>query len=316
MKILVTGSIAYDLLLHYDGSFAKSIDPAHLEELSMAFVTPRFAKHHGGTAANIAWNLRLLNQVPLVVGSVGDDGGEYLSLLEGRGIGVEYIDRLPKHATSTAIVATDSHERQITFYHPGADAHGTWPEKLLDEREEISFAIVSPRDPQMMLKACDWCIKYGIQYLFDPGQNMMAFGQEELLHALRGSRGVICNAYEWQLLSQRTGFSTDAMLQETHLIVITTGENGLSIHTEKNNIVLPACKADKVLNPTGAGDALRAGFLTGLSQGWNLNQSGQLGASLASFVVEQDGTLLDYIDLGHVLGRAEVTYGEALPVLT
>jgi adenosine kinase len=313
MKILVTGSIAYDLLLNYEGSFADAIDPAHLHELSMAFVTPRFARHHGGTAANIAWNLRLLHQDSLLVGTVGNDGGSYVELLRERGVAVENIEKIDSAASSTAIVATDKNERQITFYHPGADSKGTWPEKLSDDRDDISFAIISPRDARLMMEAVQWCITFGIPYLFDPGQQVLALSRDDLLKAIHGSRGVITNAYEWQLLSERTGFSTDALLTETHLLIITHGEAGLTLYTPKDTIVLHACRAEKVVNPTGAGDALRAGILTGLAAGWPLKHCGQLGAAMGSFVVEHEGTLLDFLDINDVIGRAEVTYGEALP---
>ena len=314
-KILVTGSVAYDLLLSYDGSFAEAVDPAHLNELSMSFVTPRFSRHHGGTAANIAWNLRLLNQDPLVVASVGRDGGEYLALLEDRKIPTNFMETIPSHATPTAIIATDNKERQITFYHPGADAHGVWPEKLADERDDIDYAIIAPRDARSMAEAGEWCKKFGVQYLFDPGQQVLAFEQDALLKCIGESRGIICNAYEWQLLSERTGFSTDAILGETHLLIITHGDEGLSLYTKKENITLPACKAEKMVNPTGAGDALRAGIVAGLAAKWTLRQCGQLGASLASFCVEHEGTLMDKIDVEEVYARAEGTYGEKLPEL-
>ncbi len=314
MKILVTGSIAYDLLLHYEGSFPDSIDPQSLQSLSLAFVTPRFARHHGGTGANIAWNLKLLNQDPLLAGTVGNDGGAYLALLKERGIGTEYVQQVASHVTSTAIVATDNQEHQITFYHPGADAHGTWPD-LADRREELVCAIVSPRDAQAMEQAMQWCETYKLPYIFDPGQQVQSFGDQELMRAIQSSAGVITNAYEWSLLSARTSLSTDAILEHVPFLVITYGEQGLTIFTKKSPIVIPPCKPDRVVNPTGAGDALRAGFLTGLGAGWDLAQCGRLGASLASFVVEQEGTLLDHLDMNDVLSRAEVAYGEMLPEL-
>jgi adenosine kinase len=166
-----------------------------------------------------------------------------------------------------------------------------------------------------MVQASLWCEKTGIPYLFDPGQNVLAFGQDDLLQCIRGSRGVICNAYEWQLLSQRTGFSTEEMLKETHLLIITQGEEGLSLTTAKETIVLPACKVEVVRNPTGAGDALRAGILAGLAAKWPLRSCGQLGAAMGSLVVEQEGTLMDTLDKEQVWARVEATYGEKLPDL-
>jgi adenosine kinase len=314
MKILVSGSIAYDLLLRYDGSFPDAIDPAHVDELSMAFVTPRFARHHGGTGANIAWNLKLLNQDPLLVGTVGNDGGTYTALLEERGISTKRVDVLREHATSTAIVATDAAEHQITFFHPGADAFGTFPD-LSEERDDLAYAIISPRDARMMMQGVDWCQKFAVPYLFDPGQQVLALSEDELVRAIDKSAGMVANAYEWSLISKKTSFSIEQLLEHAPLLVMTQAEEGVTVYNRKGAIVLPACKPDAVVNPTGAGDAFRAGFLTGLSGKWSVVNAARLGASLASFVVEKEGTLLDAVDLNEVLGRAETTYGEGLPAL-
>lgn len=315
MKILVTGSIAYDILLQYDGSFKDAIKATDLDSLSVSFFSPHYARHHGGTASNIAWNLRLLNQEPLLVGTVGIDGGEYLALLEEHGVHTKNVQMMKEHVTSTAIIGTDSSERQIAFFHPGADAHGTWPD-LRDDREDISWSIVSPRDAALMIKAGRWCAAQKIQWIFDPGQQIIALSTDELTAAVRTSDGVVVNAYEWSLLSGTIGTSVDEFLNLNPLLVITHGEDGLTIHSRNDGtIVLPACKPEKLINPTGAGDALRAGFITGLSAGWNTKQCGMLGASLASFVVEQEGTLINCMDLNDVIARVEETYGEILPAL-
>ncbi|MDD4319318.1 MAG: carbohydrate kinase family protein [Candidatus Peribacteraceae bacterium] len=314
MKILTCGSIAYDLLLQYDGSFPDAIDPMHIDELSVAYVTPRFARHHGGTGANIAWNLRLLNQEPLLVGTVGNDGGTYTALLEERGISTKRVEVQREHATSTAIVATDSREHQITFFHPGADAYGTFPD-ISEERDDLAYAIISPRDAKVMLQAAEWCRKFAVPYLFDPGQQTSAFSEDELLRAIQGSAGLVANAYEWGLISKRTSFSVDQLLEHVKVFILTQGEDGCTVYTPKGATVLSACKPESVVNPTGAGDAFRAGLLTGLAAKWPLPQAARLGCSVASFVVEQEGTLLDSLDINDVLGRAETTYGEALPAL-
>ncbi len=315
MRILVTGSIAYDILLQYDGSFKDAISGANLDALSVSFFSPHYARHHGGTGSNISWNLRLLDQEPLLVGTVGKDGGEYLALLEERGVACDRVQTLEKHVTATAIIGTDSSERQIAFFHPGADAHGTWPD-LRDDREDIAWGIVSPRNGALMVEAGRWLAAQKIPWMFDPGQLIIGLSKDELTTGIRTSNGVIVNEYEWSLLSEKTGLSVDALLNVNPLLIITQGEKGLTIHSKKDGkIVLPACTPEKVVNPTGAGDALRAGFLTGLSAGWSLTQCGQLGASLASFVVEQEGTLVDFLDRNDVWSRARMTYGDTLPDL-
>ncbi|NOS67853.1 MAG: carbohydrate kinase family protein [Candidatus Peribacteraceae bacterium] len=315
MKILVTGSIAYDVLLQYAGSFKEAIKGTDLDGLSVSFFSPHYAKHHGGTGANISWNLRLLNQAPMLVGTVGSDGGEYVALMEERGISVTHIETLSKHVTATAIIGTDNAARQIAFFHPGADAHGTWPD-LSDDREDIAWGIVSPRNGTLMVEAGQWLAAQKIPWIFDPGQLIIGLGKDELLTGMKTSDATVVNEYEWKLLSEKTGLTIESFLKISPTLIVTLGERGVAIHTRKEGLVeIPACKADKLVNPTGAGDALRAGFLTGLSKGWTLKQCGMLGASLASFVVEQEGTLIDFLDLNDVWSRAEGAYGEALPAL-
>jgi adenosine kinase len=311
-KILVTGSTAYDILLQYDGSFADAVGQADIERLSVSFFSPHYARHHGGTGANIAWNLRLLLQSPLLVSSVGSDGDEYRSLLQNNGVDVSHLELLPKHVTATAIIGTDDASRQIAFFHPGADAHGSWP--ALDARKsDIGYAVVAARNPVLMMEAVRWCEKQKVPLLFDPGQLIIGLSADELAAGIKASAGVICNAYEWSLLSEKTHMSVDDVLETGSFLVVTHGGDGLTIYVQGIEHVLQACPAEMVVNPTGAGDALRAGFLTGLMQGWDIRHCGMLGAALASFIVEQEGTLLHNLDLNRVLGRAETTYGEVLP---
>ncbi len=313
-RILITGSIAYDFLLTYDGSFTDAIDPHALEEFSAAYVTPRFARHHGGTAANIAWKLRLLGGRPLLVGTVGHDGGSYLALLQERSIDTSRVEVLKDHATAMAIVATDDLEHQITFYHPGADSAGSWPD-LSDDCEDIAYAIVSPRDARLMQEALRWCHMMKVPTIFDPGQQMLAFGEDALRRAIAGSKGVIVNAFEWDLLSDRTKFSEEELLQHTEFLVVTHGEKGAVIHTREGQEKIAACVPDAVLNPTGAGDAFRSGLLAGLALGWPLRDAGRLGAAMGSFVVEIEGTLLENLDIDEARERARRTYSEPLPRL-
>lgn len=313
MKILVTGSIAYDILLSYDGSFKDAIG-SDLQHLSVSFFSPHYARHHGGTGSNIAWNMKLLGADPLLVGTVGHDGGSYKALMEERGIDTKYVESLQSHVTATAIIGTDSAERQIAFFHPGADAHGHWPD-LGDDRDDLAYAVIGARNPVLMLSAVRWCQEFKMPYLFDPGQLIIGLSKDDLLASVKGSAGVIANDYEWSLLSEKIGKSAEDVLTMTSYVIVTNGEKGLTIHTSKGKIVVPACKPDRVVNPTGAGDALRAGLLTGLTSGWNLEESGMLGAALASFVVEQEGTLLDDVDTEEVLERGKITYGKELPKL-
>lgn len=314
MKILVTGSTAYDVMLGYDGSFADAIDPNALEDLSVSFFSPHFEKHHGGTGANIAWNLKLLGVDPLLVSTVGSDGGEYSSLLEDRGISTAYLEKLSDSVTATALIGTDTGERQITFFHPGADAHGSFPD-LNEERDDLTHAIISPRNGVLMMEALRWCTEMCVPYIFDPGQQVIALSDDELQYGVEGSAGVIANEYEWELLSKKLNCSEEACLSRTDMLIVTRGENGVTCFSSEGAHTVPACTPEKVMNPTGAGDAFRAGLLTGMHNGWSTLDCLRLGSTMGSFAVEIQGTLLDHIDTDAVWSRAEQTFSEALPAL-
>lgn len=312
MRFLVHGSIAYDLLLRHDGSFVDGIDPKNLNTLSVAYVAQSFARHHGGTAANIAWNLRLLGCEPVIVGTVGSDGGPYVELLRERKIGTGYIQKLENCFTATAIIATDHAAHQITFFHPGADAKGTLP-SMADERDDLAHAIIAPRDAATMLAAAKQCKKEGVPYLFDPGQQSLQFGRDEFRAAVSASSGLIVNAYEWALANARLEWSGEKVIEECGLLIVTQGENGVTLRSKEETVAISACKPDRMVNPVGAGDAFRAGLLLGLGSKWSLTDSGRLGAVLGSLVVEQEGTLLDTLDLDIVRSKALAAYDEELP---
>lgn len=315
MKFLVHGSIAIDLFVGYDGSFTDAIDPKALDTLSVSFFSPRYERHHGGTGANIAWNIRLLGDDPLLVGTVGYDGGEYLALLQERGVDTKFIQKLPDHVTATAIIGTDSSEHQIAFFHPGADSHGKLPD-LADDRDDIAFAIIAPRDAVLMLQAAEQCKKLKIPYIFDPGQQSHGFAKDEFRHAITGSAGLIVNEYEWQLASKKLEWKESDVVKACGMLVQTLGEKGMAITTSKGRVTVPACKPEKIINPTGAGDAARAGLLYGLARKWPMEQAGRLANILGCLVVEQQGALLDSLEMATIQERAQENYGEELPLKT
>lgn len=312
MKYLVNGSIAFDLLLSHDGSFLSGIDTKNLEKLSVNYLAQGFKKHHGGTAANIGWNLALLGHEPLLLGAVGFDGQAYLALLRERGVLTNLVERREDAITATAVIATDTSERQISFFHPGADGLASLPD--LSEEEDIAFAIMSPRNPVLMLKGAAACATLKIPYLFDPGQVVHAFAQGELRHAVKQSRGLVVNEYEWGLASAKLAWSEADVVRECGMLVETLGDEGLRIVTHKESVKIPACTPDRFINPTGAGDAVRAGLLVGLSSGWSLIDTGRLAAILGCMLVEQEGTLLNALDTDTLQERALQNYGEKLPL--
>lgn len=321
-KILITGSIAYDLLLSYEGSFADAIKGESIDRLSVSFFAPHLKRHHGGTGSNIAWNLKLLGGDPLLVGTVGTDGGQYCALMEERGIDTKHIERRKDSITATAIIGTDNGERQIAFFHPGADALGSWPAfapegatvgrpDLSEDRDDVAWAIVGARNPVLMMEAARWCSNVKIPLLFDPGQLVIGLSPDELRSAVQRSRGLICNEYEWNVFTERTAMSAHEFLASVEFVIVTLGDKGVALHTKKGRQEIKGCKADQVINPTGAGDAFRAGLLFGLEKKWGLTDCCKLGAAMGSFAVEIEGTLLEDLDLDHVKQRMKQTYGKA-----
>jgi adenosine kinase len=278
----------------------------------VSFFAPHLKRHHGGTGSNIAWNLQLLGGDPLLVGTVGTDGGAYCTLMEERGIDTSHIEQRKDSITATAIIGTDNGERQIAFFHPGADALGNWG-GLSEDRDDIAWAIVGARNPVLMMEAVRWCSTEGLPLLFDPAQQIIALSPDELRSAIGISSGVICNEYEWSVLSERTGMKEEDILKTAEFLIITQGDKGVVLHSKIGIENIPACTADQVVNPTGAGDAFRAGLLFGLEKKWDLTDCCRLGAAMGSKVVEIEGTLLEDLDVEEVRERARVTYGEALP---
>jgi len=311
-KILVTGSLAHDLLLNYNGEFTDSFQPELLERLSVSFLCSRLTRHHGGTGVNVAWNLRLLDVDSLLVAAVGEDGNEYLEILKKRNIATEHIEKVEGAVTATAIIGSDSQERQIAFFHPGADAKATWPD-LSSERDNIAFAIVGARDPHQMVQAVEWCSTQKIPVLFDPGQQTIAFGAEELKRLMKISTVVIVNDYEWNTLCETLKCDEETIHKYVPALIATHGDKGFMAYTKEGTQGVRACTPDYVMNPTGAGDAFRAGVLKGLGEGWDLLNACKLGAAVASFNIEYEGTLLDSLDITQVFKRAKDAYGEELP---
>lgn len=313
MRFLVNGSIAFDLLLNHEGSFLSGIDPKHLDNLSVNYLAQGFVRHHGGTAANIGWHLALLGHSPLLIGAVGSDGAEYLAMLKKRGADVSLVEKRTDSITATAVIATDLGERQISFFHPGADGKSSFPD-ISAHKKELKYAIMSPRNPLLMLEGAAVCKKHGIPYLFDPGQVVHAFSDDELRRAVAESAGLIVNEYEWELAKKKLGWTEREVVGACGMLIVTLGERGISFLTPEGEVKVAPCVTKKLVNPTGAGDAARAGLLHGLGSGWSLQDTGRLGAILGCLVVEQSGTLLDSLDLKEVQKRSKAAYGQELPL--
>jgi len=313
-SILVCSALAYDVLLHYKGQFAEGLQPTSTGVLSVCFRTKDHVRRFGGVGANIAWNLRLLNQPVSLIATVGGDGDEYVEFLAKHGIDTSLIQKIAHTNTATYIGSTDARHNLLSFYSGGADMEGTWPQ-ITGNASLYPYAIIGPRTVAIVKEALTWCKNAGIPVFFDPGQDTLGFTKEEFFTCLDGSFALIANEHEWSLLEERFGLTPASTLNYVKMLIITRAENGVSLYHSHGMEDIPPCPAKAFKNPTGAGDGFRAGMLTGLAHGWSLTHAARLGCALASFVVEEDGALIEHLDSTALYKRAEITYGDLLPAL-
>lgn len=311
--VLVSGSLAFDLLMRHEGSFLDHIDPAALQNLSVCFYTPHYARAYGGNGGSISWTLALLGTKTAVSATVGMDGQEYANFLRNGGVDVSPIVKIPDQHTATCIIGTDTSGHQITFFHDGANAAHRAPTD--GEIKKAGLAIAAPTQPAIMLDMLRRCKASNVPCLFDPGQRVVLFTPEELREAMGLSAGMFVNAYEADLLAGRLGVSLQKAALLAPFLVVTQDAQGFTIHHDHRSEGYPRCDAEGVIDPTGAGDALRAGFITGLLRGWPLAQCGMLGAAVASVSVQHRGVIVPTLDITDVYARAKKAYGMELPTL-
>lgn len=312
--ILVTGTVAYDHLMTYPKKLLTELREVIAQDvLSVSFEPNRYEKRHGGTGANIAWNVALLGSKALLVANVGTDGQEYVDLLKERGIDTRYVEVKQSVNTATGMCLSDPDGHQIWFFYRGADTVGHWPD--IAEKDTPSYAIIGPRDSAQMMEGLRWCAAHNVKSLFDPGQEILRFTPQQLQEATNMATGIIMNEFEWTNFSARLNSKTEDILKHAEYLIITKGEQGYTIVTKDGETDYPRCNCDNPINPTGAGDAFRAGLIHGITNKWTLEQASKLGAAIASFVVEQEGALLPNLNKNAVQGRVREAYGEELPEL-
>lgn len=288
MRIYVSGSLAFDRIMSFPGKFSDHILPDKIHILNVCFLVNGLDERFGGTAGNIAYSLALLGEKPLIVSSAGRDFAPYAERLEGLGLSLEGIRRVEDELTAGAYITTDQSDNQITGFNPGAMKHKS--QYKVDPGGEPALAIVSPGNLQDMLDYPAHYRKQGIPYIFDPGQNITALTGGQLLAALTGALALVTNDYELELVVKSTGKSRDELLGLAGALVTTLGEHGSVVAEAGKETRIKPAKARKVADPTGAGDAFRAGLLKGLSQGLSLADSALMGSTCAAYAVEKLGT--------------------------
>jgi adenosine kinase len=287
MKILVTGSIAYDTIMVFPDRFRNHLLADQLHILNVCFLTPEMRREYGGTAGNIAYNLKLLGEEPLVMATVGEDIGPYLERLRGLAIGTQHLKRIPGQFTAQAFITTDLDDNQITAFHPGAMNFSH--ENPITRSLDAKLAIIGPDGKEGMLQHARECAEQGIAFMFDPGQGLPMFSAQELAEFVRLADYVAVNDYEGKLLQERTGRSLEALGREVKALICTMGAKGSLIIAAGQRHEIPCVEAQAVVDPTGCGDAYRAGLLYGISHGWDWPSTGKLGSLMGAIKIASRG---------------------------
>ena len=288
MTALVCGSIAYDNIMFFDGSFESQILAEQLDNLNVSFLSSSMRKEFGGCAANIAYNLKLLNHDAYPVGAVGKDFSSYSKWLELKGIAQDYIKVFDDFYTAQAFIVTDENANQITAFHPGAMSLSN--EISIKDLEDIDIGILSPDSREGMICHASEFVEADIPFVFDPGQGLPMFNKEELKYFINQSTWVIVNDYECQMLLDRTGLSLIEIKSLVEGFIVTHGSNGSSIYTSEGKIEVPVVKTSSPKDPTGCGDAYRAGLIFGLSNNYDWEVIGRISSLLGSIKVKYNGT--------------------------
>lgn len=290
MDIIVTGSIAYDYLMRFPGKFTDHLISEQLHQVSLSFLVDEMTRHWGGVAANISYTMGLLGMHPKLMGTVGRDFGDYRQRLEDAGVDTSTVRQIDQVFTASFFVNTDLDNNQIASFYTGAMAFAR-NYAIADVYDGTpDLVVISPNDPGAMVTLADECRERGIRFVYDPSQQVPRLSGEELHEGLKGAYMMIVNAYEAEIICKKTGLSIDDLRKDVEILVITQGHHGSHIYADGELLAIPAFITDAIKDPTGVGDAYRAGLLCGIAHGWPLRLAGEVGALCATYVLEQVGT--------------------------
>ncbi len=310
MTALICGSMAYDTVMMFEGRFRDHILPDKLHVLNVAFLTPAMRRNFGGCAGNIAYNLKLLGGEGLIMATVGHDFGPYAEWLERCGLPRTHVRTVASEFTAQAYITTDLDNNQITAFHPGAMNHSHL--NRVSDGKGVKIGIVAPDGRDGMLAHAEQFAAAGLPFIFDPGQGLPMFGGEDLRAFIERAAWVAVNDYEGSLLSERTGWSLEQIAAKVRALIVTRGAEGSWIFSDGKRLEIPAAKAANLADPTGCGDAYRAGLLFGLERGLDWPTTGRIAALLASIKIEHHGTQHHQVGLEEFHQRFRAAFGYAL----
>ena len=304
---LICGSLAFDKIMQYHGRFAETLLADQLHRVNVSFLVPTLRTEYGGCAANIAYNLQLLGGDPLIMATIGQDGGDYLERLRNFGIKTRAIKTIGDAYTAQCFVTADQDNNQINAFHPGAMQFSH--ENNVADCGALRVAIIAPDGRDGMLKHARDCAAQGVPFMFDPGQQLPMFSGEELLAFIEQATYLAANDYEFEMVMDRTGLALEQIAGRLEALVVTRGEKGSDIYAGGEHYDIPAVPASRVVDPTGCGDAYRAGLLYGIAQGYDWNTTGRLASLLGSIKIAHQGGQNHTFTPAEIADRFETAFG-------
>jgi adenosine kinase len=309
MRVFVTGSIAYDYIMVFPGRFRDHILPDKMHVLSVSFLVDSLTRLRGGTGANISFNLGLLGEHPFLVGTVGEDFAEYRAWLESHGVDCRTVKVITGDHTASCFINTDLQDNQITAFYPGAMAHAASISITESGVTADDLVVIAPNDPGAMNRYTNECIAAGIPYLYDPSMQLPRLERADLEKGCRGARILAGNDYEFGMMAEKLGISESDLRRIAPVTVMTRGEAGALITVGEEEFDIPSAKPKAVLDPTGAGDAFRAGFILGVQQGLPWPVVGRLAALAGVYAIEHKGPQQHSYTVADFVARYKENFG-------
>jgi adenosine kinase len=307
---LICGSMAFDTIMVFQDRFKNHILPDKIHMLNVSFLVPQMRREFGGCAGNIAYNLALLGDRGYPMATVGQDFGPYAEWMKRTGVSADYIKVIDSEHTAQAFITTDLDDNQITAFHPGAMQHSQGNRVPVDAK--IAIGIVAPDGRDGMIQHAAQFASAEIPFIFDPGQGLPMFSGDDLRAFIKQATWVTVNDYEWQLVKERTGMSAEEIASQVRALIITQGGKGSLIYSGSQQIQIPAAKPAAVVDPTGCGDAYRAGLLHGLLHGLDWDTTGRIASLLGAIKIESRGTQNHKFSKGEFESRYRENFGTPL----
>ena len=310
MTALICGSMAYDTVMVFEGRFREHILPDRIHVLNVSFLAPSMRRNFGGCAGNIAYNMKLLGADALIMATVGHDFAPYRSWLGECGIALTHVREVPGEFTAQAFITTDLDDNQITAFHPGAMNHSHLNQ--VAAAPGVRVGIIAPDGRQGMLEHAAQFAAAGVPFIFDPGQGLPMFNGEELRALVGSAAWVAVNDYEGSMLTERTGWSFTDIAARVRALIVTRGAEGSWIFADGRRLEIPVARAAQLADPTGCGDAYRAGLLCGLQRGLDWPTTGRIASLAGALKIESHGTQQHHYDWSLFAARFHENFGVAL----